>query len=222
MFDKPYVVVYVTASADGKISTKKGFSKFSCRYDLIRLHKARAEVDAIMVGANTVIRDNPLLTIRYVEASKQPIRVVIDGKLRIPINSRIIKNKTAKTIIFTSLNAPKDKVTSLINEGIDVIKLGKGPILKIREVLQTLMNNYNVKKVLIEGGGTLLWYVFKENVVDEFRITISPYIVGGVESVSVVLGEGFNSERDIFKLRLIKVEVCRCGNEIHLIYKPKT
>jgi len=212
------VIVYVTASADGKIATKTGFSKFSCPFDLMRLHEMRSKVDAVMVGANTVIRDDPLLTVRYVEAVRQPLRVIIDGLLRIPLNSKVVKDKTAKTVVFTSLEGPRDKEEMLLREGVDVIRVNSSRIIPLSTVLQILMERYNVGKVLIEGGATLLWYAFKERVVDEFRITVSPFIVGGENAVPVVGGEGFNDMNDIVKLKLVNVEVCRCGSEVHLVY----
>ena len=216
---KPYVIVYVTESVDGRIASKVGYSRFSCKYDLIRLHKVRAEVDAIVVGANTVIRDDPLLTVRYVETYKQPIRVIIDGYLRIPLNSRVITDKTSKTVIFTSGKAPKDKVDKLRSLGIQVFTLDEGPLIRISDVLNVLCEELGIRKVLVEGGGTLLWHFFKEGLVDEVRVTISPYVVGGVDAISMVMGEGFNDERDLFRLELIKVEICRCGGEVHIVYK---
>ncbi|MEM0244488.1 MAG: dihydrofolate reductase family protein, partial [Zestosphaera sp.] len=86
---RPYVRVYATMSVDGKIASKTGDSRLSCPYDKLRLHSMRSIVDGVMVGANTVIRDNPQLTVRLVEG-RNPVRVVVDGSLKIPLNAKVL------------------------------------------------------------------------------------------------------------------------------------
>ncbi len=219
---RPYVLVYVTSSADGKIASRSRDSRLSCPYDLARLHGFRAWADAVIVGANTVIIDNPLLTVRRC-TGKNPVRVVIDGRLRIPVNARICTDKSAKTLIFTSDRVSNDRVREFMNKGINVIKLrpkygdyGLSPkdiLLKLSEL--------GISKVLVEGGSELLWFFFSEGVVDEFRITISPYIVGGRDAITIVSGKGFSDKDEWLKLKLLSVRLCECGNEVHLIYTIK-
>ena len=214
------MIIYVTSSVDGKLASTTGYSRFSCTYDLVRLHSLRAVVDAVLVGANTVVRDDPLLTVRYV-AGRNPTRVVVDGRLRIPTNSRVVTDKSAKTIVFTSSNAPKDKVIKLLSMGVDVVVLNcRGYELPMGEVLHELLLR-GVKLLLVEGGGETIWGLVKYDLFDEFRITLSPYIVGGRDATPIVGGEGFSTYLDFSKLVLKDVKVCECGNEVHIVYHRK-
>jgi 2,5-diamino-6-(ribosylamino)-4(3H)-pyrimidinone 5'-phosphate reductase len=180
----------------------------------------RAVVDAVLVGANTVVRDDPLLTVRYV-TGRNPTRVVVDGRLRIPTNSRVVTDKSAKTIVFTSSNAPKDKVIKLLSMGVDVVVLNcRSYELPMGEVLHELLLR-GVKLLLVEGGGDTIWGLVKYDLFDEFRITLSPYIVGGRDATPVVGGEGFSTYLDFRRLVLKDVKVCECGNEVHIVYHRK-
>ncbi len=217
---RPYVIIYVTASVDGKIASVSGYSRFSCEYDLRRLHGLRALVDAVLVGVNTVVRDDPLLTVRYA-SGRNPLRVVVDGRLRIPENSRLVNDKTSKTLILTSRHAPPDKINSLLSKGVEVVVLDVvGYELPMSKVLLELSLR-GVKSLLVEGGGETIWGFVKEHLFDEFRITISPYIVGGRDAVTVVGGNGFNTDLEFVKLILRDVTVCECGSEVHITYSRR-
>ena len=214
---KPYVLVYVTETVDGRIASRTGFSRLSCPYDLRRLHWFRAWSDAIVVGAGTVIKDDPLLTVRYVKG-RNPIRVVIDGRLRIPLNARIITDKSAKTIIFTSTYADNKKISKLRSKGVEIYVVGETPKLSIKKVLE-LLYSIGIRRVLVEGGGELLWSFFSEGVVNEVRVTIAPYIFGGKEATSMVMGLGFKDTNEAIKLELKEIMLCECRNEVHIVWK---
>ena len=107
---KPYVILSAATSIDGKIATKTGDSNFSSQQDIIRLHKLRSKVDAILVGKNTVLQDNPLLTVRFAKG-KNPIRIILDSKGSISKNLKFFKlvNKIP-TIIAVSRNISKSNL----------------------------------------------------------------------------------------------------------------
>ncbi len=218
---RPYVVVYVTESVDGKIASRSGDSRISCRYDLIRLHRLRSECDAVMVGAGTVINDDPRLTVRYV-SGRNPLRVVIDGRLRSPLDSKVFNTDEAPTVVFTSPKAPNDRVEYLRGKGVNVevtkVLEGSDYLIDLREVLKVLRLKYGVGKLLVEGGAELLWWLFSSGLVDEVRVTISPYIIGGSEATSMVEGLGFGPKEEWVRLTLSDVVICECGNEVHLKY----
>jgi len=212
---KPYVILCAAETIDGKIASRTGFSKLSCLQDLKRLHMLRADVDAVLVGANTIINDNPLLTVRLVEG-KNPIRIIIDGLLKIPLNANVITDKSAKTIIVTSNKAPKEKINRICGMGVEVLVMGEN--INIKNLMENLYED-GVRKILLEGGGVLNWYMLYNKLVDELHITITPYILGGDNAVSLVRGWGFNNLDDCVKAKLIDCKICSCGGEVVLIYK---
>lgn len=214
--EKPYLIVYSTMTVDGKIASKTRFSQLSCQHDLRRLHELRAQCDGVMVGANTVIIDDPSLRVKYVEG-RNPVRIIVDGALRTPLTARVYTLKSAKTIVLTTRIAPRDKVEALRNMGVDVIVFPYDPPINMDEALKELYKR-GLKKILVEGGGELLWHLFAARVVDEVRVTIAPYIFGGRDAVSLVMGEGFQSTSDAVKLRLIDVKICECKHEVHVVY----
>ncbi len=215
--NRPYVVIASATTIDGRIASKTGYSKLSCPYDLRRLHELRASSDAVMVGANTVINDNPTLTPRLVKADRNPFRVVIDGRLRIPLNARVVTDGKAPTIVATSEDAPVEKVEYLRERGVEVWICGKGGKVDLKEVLRRLYEEKSIRRVLVEGGGRLNWSLINEGLVDEIILTITPYVFGA--GTSVFEGEGFGTTAESPTLHLLTAFICECGREIVLRYK---
>jgi len=214
---RPYVIVFSTMTVDGKIASRTRFSQLSCPHDLRRLHELRASSDAVMVGANTVIIDDPSLRVKYVEG-RNPVRVVVDGLLRTPLNARVYTLRMAPTLVLTTMKAPPEKIQALRAQGVEVAVLGEGPLIDMAEAAEALYER-GLRKVMVEGGGTLLWSLFKARVVDELWVTIAPYVFGGTGAVSLVMGEGFESTEDAVKLKPLQVMLCECGKEVHIKYR---
>ncbi len=210
---KPYVILNAAMSLDGKIASKDYDSKLSSNSDLKRVHKLRSTVDAIMVGINTVIKDDPMLTVRY-DYKGNPIRIIIDSKGRIDKESRIIKSsKDIKTIIVISEIA-KDRVNELNSYGVNVIISGYNKVdLK---ALMPILYKQGIRRILLEGGGELNWSMLKERLVDEIIVTIEPVIIGGRDAITLVEGEGFSKVSDSIKIVLKDIE--RVNDEIILHY----
>lgn len=208
---RPYVIVSAAMSIDGKLATRTGRSNLSSKRDLIRVHKLRKTVDAILVGKNTISIDDPLLTVRYVKG-KNPIRIILDSKGSLSPKSRVIETaKKIPTILVVSENAPR-KVERFISKGVEVIRCGKNKI-NLKKLLQ-ILGKKGIKRIIVEGGGTTNWYFFKEKLVDEITITIAPYVLGGSTAISLVEGDGFGEIPDSFKLKKIE----KIQNEIVLHY----
>lgn len=208
---RPYVIVSAAMSIDGKLATRTGRSNLSSKRDLIRVHKLRKTVDAILVGKNTINIDDPLLTVRYVKG-KNPIRIILDSKGSLSPKSRVIETaKKIPTILVVSENAPR-KVERFIAKGVEVIRCGKNKI-NLKKLLQ-ILGKKGIKRIIVEGGGTTNWYFFKEKLVDEIIITIAPYVIGGSTAISLVEGDGFGEIPDSFKLKKIE----KIQNEIVLHY----
>jgi len=208
---RPYVIVSAAISIDGKLATRTGKSNLSSKKDLIRVHKLRNTVDAILVGRNTINIDDPLLTVRYVKG-KNPIRIILDSMGSISPKSRVIETaKKIPTILVVSENAPRI-VERFIAKGVEVIRCGKNKI-DLKKLLE-ILGKKEIKRILVEGGGTTNWYFFKEKLVDEISLTVTPYVLGGSTAISLVEGVGFGEIPDSFKLKKIE----KIQNEIVLHY----
>lgn len=220
---KPYVILNAAMTLDGKIATETGSSNISGKEDLIRVHELRKEVDAIMVGINTVIADDPRLTVHKIESKKEdnPIRVVVDGKGRIPIESRIT-NDDAPTIIAVSDDyksdlTASDKYQVLKNNGVDFFFAGENQVDLVK--LMDYLYEKGVKTLMLEGGSTLNFSMIKDGLIDEIRICVAPMVVGGVNAISLFGGDGFMTMDESVKLEL--VDSFSCGKDLVLKYKVK-
>jgi 2,5-diamino-6-(ribosylamino)-4(3H)-pyrimidinone 5'-phosphate reductase len=186
--------------------------------DLVRVHKLRASVDGIVIGISTVLEDNPMLNVRYFSTGrKNPARIIIDSKARIPLNSRIIRSsKKIQTIIATTHDASSKKIKSLEKVGAQVLFSGKGKV-NIKNLFQVL-ERLDFKKILVEGGGEINWSVLKLGLADELIVTISPVVIGGRDAKTLVEGEGIAKITDGIKMKLSKT-VIQNKKEIVLYYK---
>ena len=197
---RPYVILSGAISVDGKIATKTGDSKLSSKQDSIRLHKLRSKVDAILVGKNTVLVDNPLLTVRHT-IGKNPTRIILDSKGILSNKSKILQTSDkVKTIIVVSKQISKLNLEKLNKFPVEIIIAGKNSI-NIKLLLKKLLEK-KIKTILVEGGGTTNWEFVKHNIFDELIITMSPFIIGGDDAVSLVEGEGFRKISKSPNLRL--------------------
>jgi len=211
---RPHVILSAAMSVDGKIATRTGNSELSSRKDLVRVHKLRASVDAILIGKHTQMIDDPSLTVKYVKG-KNPTRIILDSVGSIESTSQIIKTcKTVPTIIAVSKKITQKNIVRLEKEGLEVIKCGQNKI-DLKKLLHILRKK-NIKKLLVEGGGTTNWSFIKDGLVDEMIITITPYVLGGSSAISLVHGEGFGKIAQAPLLKLKKIN--RMKNELVLHY----
>ena len=211
---RPKVILCAAMTLDGKIATKTGDSKLSSIQDKVRIHKLRSKVDAILVGSNTIKRDDPLLTVRHTKG-KNPLRIILDSKANIDQKSQIIKTcKKIPTIIAVSKKASKKNIDKLKKYPLEIIITGN-KLVNIKNLLR-ILSKKKIKTLLVEGGGTVNWEFVKQGLVDEIIITITPYLIGGKNAITLVEGEGFSFIKKATKLKLKKN--WRLGNEIVLHY----
>ena len=184
-----HIILSAAISIDGKISTRSNDSNFSSKEDIIRLHKLRSKVDAILIGKNTLLRDDPLLTVRHTKG-KNPVRIILDSKGTISKNSKIIKTSDKiPTIIAISKKISKANLSKLKKLPVEIIISGENSVnLKL---LMKKLSTKKIKTILVEGGGTVNWEFIKNNIFDELIITLSPYLIGGNDATSLVEGKGF-------------------------------
>ncbi len=209
-------------SVDGKICTRTGESEISSDLDLKRVHKLRCVVDGILVGISTVLKDDPLLSIRFVKCSKtkkNPARVIIDSNARIPLDSKIVRTaKDIDTIIVVTKGAPKNKLELLRANKLKIIVSGeRGKKVNLKKAFGQLETKFGIKKILVEGGGEINWSIIKNNLFDELIVTISPLIVGGRDAITLIEGKGFDRIKKCLRLDLSKIHK-RNNGEIVIHY----
>jgi len=208
------IILSAAISIDGKIATRSGDSKLSSKMDLIRLHKLRSQVDAIIIGKNTVNKDDPLLTVRY-SKGKNPIRIVLDSCGTISNKSKILQTSNkVKTIIVVTKKITKKNLQKLKKFPVEIMIIGENQV-NIKSLIK-ILSKRKIKTILLEGGGTINWEFIKNNLVDEFFITITPFILGGKDAITLVQGEGFDKITKSHKLRLNVIK--RLENDLFLHY----
>ncbi len=213
---RPYVILNAAMSLDGKIATYTGDSRMSSRADLRRVHRLRASVDGIMVGMRTLLRDDPKLTVKFARGRK-PHRIIVDSTAQTPLTSYVVRTaREIPTIVAVTSRAPKNKIETLERRGVKVFVCGKGPLVSVKILLQTL-RKLGIRKILLEGGGALNWSMLSSGLVDEISVAVTPRILGGEKAVSLVEGKGVALVQDAVKIKLLRT--AKYGPDLVVHYK---
>lgn len=209
----PFVILKTAMTLDGKIATPEGQSKWITGERARKIvHKIRGSVDAILTAIGTVKADNPELTARIKGVRKQPIRIVIDPQLEIPLDYKIL-NTPPKTIIVTKRSGTetnKQKKDSLVNKGIEIIEYDTDRV-DLKWLMKTLGEN-GITSILIEGGSTLNAYALQDRIVDKVVFFIAPRIIGGKNSISAVGGDVYCRLEDAYLVSNMKIK--RVGEDL--------
>ena len=208
----PFVTIKFAQTLDGRIASSTGHSQWiSSAASLKFAHTLRTIHDGILVGVGTVLKDDPDLTVRLVRG-RNPVRIVVDSHLRIPLTARVLKNQeVAKTIIAITSQANLEKRARLEEMGIEMLSIAQdnNGRVNLRELLAEL-GKRNVSSVLVEGGAEIITSALKEKLADRMVIVIAPKIMGkGVEAVGDL---GIETTADV--LRLSYKKVSRRGDDI--------
>lgn len=186
----PFVTLKLAESLDGKIAARTGDSKWiTSEAARAYVHDLRAKVDAVMVGKNTFIKDDPTLLSRS-KGARQPVRVVVGGQSKIPWTAKLLATKDESDVYFAS--AGKERVD-------------------LKKLLEALASK-GIVSVLVEGGGELAASLLKDGLVDRVMFFIAPKIIGGRSAVTGVEGDGARNVRDAVSVKNIKVR--RFGDDI--------
>lgn len=204
----PFVLLKTAMTLDGKTATRTGDSKWiSGELSREYVHHLRNRYSSILVGLNTVIKDNPELTARLAGVkARNPVRVIMDSRGRIPANAKVLEVEENKsTIIATTEDMTEEKQRCLENKGAEVIitdkKDGK---VNLRQLLEELYKR-GIDSILVEGGGTVAASFLEEGLIDKAAFFISPVIIGGSSTPTPVMGSGAEFIRDGYKLKYQKV-----------------
>jgi 2,5-diamino-6-(ribosylamino)-4(3H)-pyrimidinone 5'-phosphate reductase len=209
---RPYVIINAAMSLDGKLAlgTYKQ-TELSNTEDFERVHKLRNSVDAIVVGINTILSDDPKLTVKsqFVPSPHNPIRIVLDSTLKVPDNAKIL-DKSARTIIVTTEKAHRDKIN------FEILRCGKDQI-DLKLMLEKLYE-LGIKSVLVEGGGKVIYSFLKNKLYDEISVFIASVIIG-FNAPSLANGPAAMSIDDMIKLDLVEVQ--KLGSGIYCKFKQR-
>jgi len=202
----PYVILKAAASLDGKIATYKGESKWITGERSRKLgKKLRSKVDAILVGINTVIKDNPQLL--PLKNRKRFFRVILDTKLRIPPGAKVLEEQLHyPTFIFTSSKANREKIRSLKEKNVKVRVLEDcEDRVNLKKVLREL-GKEGIASLLVEGGGEVIASFIEENLADRIFLFLSPLLIGGRKAPTWIEGKGFESLKCVPRIKIEKIQ----------------
>jgi diaminohydroxyphosphoribosylaminopyrimidine deaminase/5-amino-6-(5-phosphoribosylamino)uracil reductase len=212
---RPFVILKAAASLDGKIATQTGDSRWitgeSARQ---HVHHLRDEVDAVLVGIGTVLRDDPMLTTRLGKLDQRdPARVVVDNLARLPLRAQVINRaSTAPTIVAVSEMAPRARLEALEREGVQVLVVPGSPRRVSLAHLMDALGKMGFLSVMIEGGAEINASALQEGVVDKLLLFLAPVLIGGKSTPTAVGGEGIETLRQATRVRDVCVE--RFGEDI--------
>lgn len=217
---RPFVVVNVAMSADGKLSTRERRQvKISGPQDFSRVDELKATCDGIMVGIGTVLADDPSLTVKSAELIERrvraglpshPVRIIVDSLARIPLDAAILHKGTGRRIIGVSSAADAFRVQQLLMlSDVDVFTCGERRVDLF--AFCAYLKKCGIDRLMVEGGGTLIMGLFKAGLVDEVHAFIGNIIIGGDDAPTLADGDGFVCEDDFIRLMLHSVTPAEDG-----------
>ena len=206
---RPRIVINAAMSTDGKIAFADSRpAKLSNDEDTARVHRLRAEADAILVGVGTILKDDPKLTVKPEHAKgKNPLRVVLDSDGKTPDHAHVLDG-SAETLIATTADCTKEFHHA------EVFRAGQDEVDLV--VLLEHLAQRGVKTLLVEGGSTVIWSFLRYRLADELKVFVASAILGGHAAPTLAGGPGFPSLDHAVRLKLEKAE--RLGDGVLLEY----
>ncbi len=215
----PFVVLKTAISLDGKIATSSGESQWITGVKAReKVHQVRNEMDAIVAGAGTIVKDDPFLTTRLGKKSavvKHPVRVILDNEFLVPLKSNVFKNADTQRVLYaTGKNLPASRRKQLMRRGIEILilKENKGKV-DLQHLMRTL-GDQDISSVLIEGGGEVNASALSAGIVDKVMVFIAPILIGGKGAPGPLGGKGVRHLKDAFKIKNMTVN--QIGNDFLL------
>jgi diaminohydroxyphosphoribosylaminopyrimidine deaminase/5-amino-6-(5-phosphoribosylamino)uracil reductase len=219
----PWTIYKAAMTLDGHTATAVGDSRWiSCEESRLRVHRLRNRVEAIMVGIETVLKDNPLLNVRLPhEITRDPLRVVVDSRLRFPLQAKMLtQSSAAATLIATCCN-DRGRINALTAAGAEVLVLpadheGRVNLLALWDEL----GRRHIQHLLLEGGSTLATAAWKACLIDELMVFMAPRLVGGCPTTGLFAGAGATLMADSAMLEDVRHETS--GSDLLIRAKVQT
>ncbi len=211
---RPLVVLKSAMTLDGKVATRTGDSQWiSSEASRARVHRWRAESDAVAVGLGTALADDPQLTARVEAVARQPRRVIFDSEARLPIDSKLVRGVAeAPLIVVVSRAASRTAVQALESAGCEVVVAsGSNDAARVASALDEL-GARGVQSLLLEGGPKLAGSFLETGEVDEARMFIAPILAGGLKARTAV--EGMGAEHIAGAERALAMDVERIDDDV--------
>lgn len=218
---RPYVVSKWAMTLDGKIATHSGDGRWvSCEESRADTHRLRHRLASIMVGIGTVLADDPLLTARCDFPVRQPLRIVVDSTLRIPLDSRLVQTAgEVPVLVATAVPATDGRTAALREAGVEVVSLPTQDGKVDLAALLHLLGTRGIDSVLVEGGATLHEAMFRTGLVNRTIVYLAPKVCGGAGAITPVAGVGIDRMADAFELGHPMVE--HIGDDLKISYLAK-
>ncbi len=203
----PFVTLKAAMSLDGKTASRTGDARWiSAAGTRDYVHLLRGENDALMVGVNTLLSDDPLLTVRHPSwGAKKVTRVVLDSRLRFPPAARILGTlDRGPVIVFTGGDASEAKAAALRDKGVEVVRLARSPKGAGLEAVLAELGRRAISSLFVEGGSRLHTSFIERKLADKIIVTISPKLIGGREAPGLWRGEGVDKVRAALVLKSVR------------------
>ncbi|MEB3102768.1 bifunctional diaminohydroxyphosphoribosylaminopyrimidine deaminase/5-amino-6-(5-phosphoribosylamino)uracil reductase RibD [Ferviditalea candida] len=215
----PFVSMKTASTLDGRIASRTGDSRWITNESAREfVHVLRHKHQAVMVGVNTVLADNPKLTTRLSVPGLNPIRIVADSRLQTPETAEVLADPQAKTILLATAAAPEDKRRRLEELGAEVLVCGDGEKVDLRAAMR-LLGQKEIGSILLEGGGRLNGAMLEAGLVDKVYLFFAPKIIGGFAAPSNIAFSGFERMADAIRLEEVRYE--QFGDNFCVIGRPR-
>lgn len=220
---RPYAFMLVAVSLDGKIAPRRRPGQPNpvgpalIDPEIMRLHnRQRASANALMVGLNCILLDDSRLTLRE-SSGRTPLRVVLDGLAEMPLSAKVL-GPEAPTVVAVTRDAPAERVAALRERGAQIIAAGRGRFVNLPLLLEALSRDFGVRRLLVEGGGTVHRSMIGSGLYDELHLIFCPFVIGGASSITPVQRGPFWPKGEIPRYRLERAD--RHGDYLYVVYRP--
>ncbi|MGE7603190.1 bifunctional diaminohydroxyphosphoribosylaminopyrimidine deaminase/5-amino-6-(5-phosphoribosylamino)uracil reductase RibD [Peribacillus sp. NPDC097675] len=219
---RPFVLSKYAMTLDGKLATHTGHSKWiTGEQSRHSVHLLRNEVDAILVGIGTVLADNPSLTTRLPEGGgKNPIRIILDSELRVPLEANVVQVEEAKTIIVTHEDASLEKISSLSEMGIEIMMVPRTDAGLDLEIMMDELYKKGITDILLEGGSEVNASFLRAGLINKYFIYVAPKLLGGRNSLTPFTGDDVDTMDEALDVSISHVDTF--GEDIRITAYPKS